>query len=314
MGKQKRLKHLSALTKKLLNEGESEQADFKRTGDGLSAEDLVAFANTGEGNILIGVTEKTGSDGTQIGEVTGCDVSDGAILQILNKAVSCIPPIAIVVNVENIESTPILCVHIPASENKPHCTQKGIYSRRDGTRNRPLHPNELLRIFLDNEGSAFAERFEQSAEKITNDLSTLETSLSSSIDSMASQLGWADMKLGDTESTLDAIRAKVQYLIEESSDSSSRLRALFKDKNNDPVRKKAKDELISAIIAQLKEKPDLVDYLKKQKSVSLNLSGKAAKELDKEDVQIALTEALEKFSKADIAEDIESKPKPKRKN
>lgn len=301
MAAQKRFKQLSSITKKLLNEGENEYADFKRSVDGISTEDLVSFANTGEGYILLGVTEETGNNGAQVGIVTGCDVSDAAILQILNKAVSCIPPVAVTIYIENLDKQPMLRVHIPVSENKPHCTQKGIYCRRDGNRNRPLHPNELLKIFLDNEGRAFAERFEQSAEKIAGDLSNLEDALKSSIDSMASQLGWTDMQLGDTESTLDAIKAKVQYLVGESQDSSSRLRALFKDKKDDPVREKARNELVTALLDQFQEKPELVDYVQKQESVSLNLSGKAAKELDKEDVQDALSEAIKRFHPKSIS-------------
>jgi hypothetical protein len=128
---------------------------------------------------------------------------------------------------------------------------------------------------------------------------------------MASQLGWTDMQLGDTESTLDAIKAKVQYLVGESQDSSSRLRALFKDKKDDPVREKARNELVTALLDQFQEKPELVDYVQKQESVSLNLSGKAAKELDKEDVQDALSEAIKRFHPKSISKTSTQKKKSK---
>jgi hypothetical protein len=50
------MKTLSALTRRLFAEGESNAADFKRTPDGVSADDLVSFANSATGGqILIGL-------------------------------------------------------------------------------------------------------------------------------------------------------------------------------------------------------------------------------------------------------------------
>jgi predicted HTH transcriptional regulator len=204
----RRTKTISKSTRTLLAEGESERADFKRTPDGISAEDLVSFANTeAGGSILAGVEEQCGPGGEQIGVVRGCDVSDATILQITNKALSCVPAVGIRVHIEGLGKTPFLRVDIPPSQTKPHCTPKGIYCRRDGSRNRPLHPGELLSIFLESESRAFAEKFEAAASRITDDLGELEASLDHSIRSMADQLGWADSKLGDTESTLSAVLA-----------------------------------------------------------------------------------------------------------
>jgi len=132
MGLQKRVKALSKATKAFLLAGESERVDFKRTPDGVSTDDLVAFANTDiGGNILIGIEEVAHQDGSQRGHVVGCDVGDQAILQILNKATNCIPPLAIEIHIENLDARPILRIEIPSSENKPHCTPKGVYCRRD---------------------------------------------------------------------------------------------------------------------------------------------------------------------------------------
>ena len=111
MPHRRRAKTISLSVQKLLADGESDRVDFKRTPDGVTAEDFVAFANSNAGGkILIGIDEKEGPNGTQIGVVVGCDVSDEAILKVTNKALSCIPPVAINVRTENLTKTPFLNV------------------------------------------------------------------------------------------------------------------------------------------------------------------------------------------------------------
>lgn len=154
---QKRIGGLSKATKEALLAGESEAVDFKKIPGGVSTEDIVSFANTAGGQLLLGVIEKNDGN-TQTGEVVGCDVGDGAILQLLNRATSCIPPVALKIYTENLDDKPILRVVIPQSNTKPHCTPKGLFLKREGTRNRALHPQELLAIFLQIEASAFARK------------------------------------------------------------------------------------------------------------------------------------------------------------
>ena len=263
MAIKKRINNLSKLTRELLAEGESARSDFKRVPDGISTDDLVAFANSDVGgSILAGIDEKKVVDSTQIGVVRGCDVSDATILQVLNKAVSCIPPVSIDVYIENLDDKPILRVEVPPSQTKPHCTPKGVYSRRDGARNRPLHPSELLRLFLESEASAFAARFEVAADRITADLSKLEASLETSIKSMSDQLGWADYQLDDTESTLRTIQGLVAKLTTETDDVNSRLRALFRqDKREDPIRKKAHLQYVNKRINEIRENENLLTHV-----------------------------------------------------
>ncbi|MDZ5700212.1 ATP-binding protein [Chelativorans sp. M5D2P16] len=123
-GDQEAHQNLSKLTRELLAEGESVRSDFKRLPDGISADDLVAFANSeAGGQILAGVDEQV-VDKAQIGVVRGCDVSDATVLQILNKAVSCIPPVSIDVYIENLDDKPILRVEVPPSLTKPYCTPR----------------------------------------------------------------------------------------------------------------------------------------------------------------------------------------------
>jgi hypothetical protein len=294
MGPSKRNSRTSGHTANLLREGESQRGDFKRAPEGISADDLVAFANSEVGGtILAGVDEGPGPGGTQIGLIVGCDVSDATVLQITNKALSCLPPVAIEVYIENLGKAPILRVDIPSSPTKPHCTPKGVYCRRDGSRNRPLHPSELLKIFLDSESRAFAERFESAADRITANLTELEETLDASIKSMGNQLGWAELKLGDTESTLDSILAYTQRINAESNDLTSRLRAMFRqDKRQDPVYDRERKKLLDEMVNQLWNDKKLQKNIKAGGSITISAKGRAAEELTKDDLDPIFREAI----------------------
>lgn len=300
MAIKKRIKGKSALTRELLSEGESVRADFKRQPDGINAEDLVSFANSeGGGQILAGIDEQA-ENGAQIGVVRGCDVSDAAVLQILNKAVSCIPPVSLDVYIENLSDKPILRVEVQPSATKPHCTPKGIYCRRDGTRNRPLHPSELLRIFLDSEASAFASRFEAAAERITAELGELEASLEGSIKSMSDQLGWAEYQLGDTESTLDNIQSIVAKLTVDTAAANSRLRTIFRqDKRDDPVRKKARIRYANDLLRQIEGDKALLSAVLKGTNLEIKDKQPEDGDLTNQDVEEILKLVMDHIRQAD---------------
>lgn len=295
MAAPKRLKTVSAATQSLLLQGESSRADFKRAPEGISADDLVAFANSAPGGtILAGVDERTGIDGAQVGVVVGCNVSDAAILQIANKALSCLPPIALEVQIENLGTLPFLRIDVPSSATKPHCTPKGVYCRRDGSRNRALHPSELLQIFLESEARAFAQKFEAAAGRISDDLIDLQETLDSSIQSMANQLGWADSKLGDTEDTLSSILNYVHRLNAETNDVVTRLRTMFRqDKRKDPIREREWKKLRDEIVDQILNDKKLHEAIETKKSMSIKAEGKAAEELTKDDLGSIFHEAVQ---------------------
>lgn len=292
MSIQKRIGGLSKATKEALLAGESESVDFKKIPGGVSTEDIVSFANTAGGQLLLGVIEKDDVD-TQIGEVVGCDVSDGAVLQLLNKATSCIPPIALKIFTENLDDKPILRVVIPQSETKPHCTPKGLFLKREGTRNRALHPQELLEIFLQIEASAFSRKFESAAAKIGADIAELEESLDDSIRRMADQLGWADFQLGDTESTVDTILAIVSNMREDIQDSNLRLRALFlQDERNDPVRQIEFRKFREALQDKIREDEELRAAVVEGHTLTFEATGRAATLLSKDELKKAYEEAV----------------------
>lgn len=289
---QKRSQSLSDLTTQLLATGETDVVDYKKTTKGINSEDLVAFANHQGGNILVGVIEGS-ENGAQVGRIVGCDVGDGAILEILNKASSCVPPVAVDVFAENLAETPILRVSVSSSETKPHCTPKGMYCRRDGTRTRPLQPQEMLKIFLELESRSFASKFEAAANRISEDLGELESSLESTITRMGDQLGWAEFKLGDTEDTVDRILSLVANVQRVADEANSRLRALLRqDEKSDPVREGYKQKLTSKIIEQIIENPDLLKSVKKGGDLTAERSGIYAIELTKAEFEDAVAAAM----------------------
>jgi len=255
----KRLKSLSDATRRFLAAGEGQLVDFKRSSEGISADDLVSFANSAEGGtILAGVDEQT-VDGTQVGVIRGCDIGDNAVLQLLNKAISCLPPVSVDITIENLGDKPILRISVPSSATKPHCTPKGMYCRRDGSRNRALHPAELLSIFLETEAQVFAQRFESAADHISREIGDLEASLESTIRSMSDQLGWADSNISDTSSTIDTVLAYAKHVNDETGDIAARLRTLFRqDAREDPIRQREMEKLTKRFVDQIWEDKDLL--------------------------------------------------------
>lgn len=288
----RRLKSLSDTTRRYLAAGEGQRVDFKRGPDGISADDLVSFANSAEGGtILAGVDEKT-ADGTQVGVVRGCDVGDNAILQLLNKAISCLPPVSVDIAIENLSDKPILRISIPSSPTKPHCTPKGVYCRREGSRNRALHPTELLSIFLENEARVFAERFESAADHITQEIGNLEESLAGTIRSMSDQLGWADSNISDTASTIDDVLAYTKRMNAQTNDIATRMRTLFRqDSRDDPVRNREMDDLIEAFVEQIWEDRKLLKGVIAGQPFQFTLKGKYARELSEDEGRAAFAEA-----------------------
>lgn len=259
----KMYRQLTRGTEQKLRGGETQRIDYKSSPNGVHVDDLVAFANTiTGGEILLGVAERKKDDGAQYGVPVGCDVSDEIALQLLNKAISAIPPVSIRLIAENTADRPIIRVVIPASETRPHSTPKGTYLTRDGSRNRALHPPELLAIFLDSESRAFAARFEDAASTVTEQIDALKRSLTSSVDDMASQLGWVDSQLDDTETAMQSATAYSKLAFDEAKDVSTRLRALFRqDEREDPVRQREHRKLLAEATKQIRSDEELLSLV-----------------------------------------------------
>jgi len=134
-------------TSKLLARSEGLQVDFKREAEAVKQDDLVAFANSGGGVILVGVDESTGKNGAQKGKIVGCDISDRERNKIVSRASQCRPAIAVSVNVETYGKFSIFRVNIP--KGGLHCTPNGTYKiRRDGQTD-IIDPSAMAQIIVE---------------------------------------------------------------------------------------------------------------------------------------------------------------------
>lgn len=286
----------------LLENGESDIVDYKKSAEGVSAEDLVAFANSEfGGSILVGVAEAARADGSQYGLAVGCEITDAVMLQLINKATSCIPPISVNIYPEVISGIQILRVDIASSPSKPHCTQKGIYNRRDGSRNRPLHPSELLAIFLHNEEVTFARKFQSAAEKITTDLGSLEKNLEKSISDMGDRLGWAEFRVNDSEDAIYQVLSHVRSLAYTVSDIELRVKAIFQqDKRPDPVKAIMEEKIISNFIKSISDDPNKIELIKAGGSLKFTVEGLEDSGFSEEEIREIISKAIRKIKSAHV--------------
>lgn len=290
----KKLKGVSKKTKDQLLAGESQFIDYKQRPSGISMDDLVAFANTGIGGcILVGVEEKKTDDGTTIGNIVGCEPDDQTLLTIQNKALECIPPVPIGFTIENTSDKAIIVVNVGASTAAPHSTRKGVYCIRDGSRNRPLQPNELLKIFLETEASEFRNRFRSVTTDIQFAISEMAEEVSKQVRNVEDQLGWSDMNLNDATSALQDLHARFSMIQKRSEDTQLRFRALFEqDNRGDPVKVKYKNELKERVAEQVKEQPEILEHIKEGGTISVQPSGLAAEELSNQEVDEIVRQLL----------------------
>lgn len=151
----------------LINREESYDVEFKESVAGLKSEDLVAFANSQSGGIiLIGVKEDKMLDGRQKGQVVGTKITDGLKLGILDKAQSCRPAVNVQIYAEEVDDMFIYKICIPSGTSKPYCTDSGIYKTRGDGRNQALYPTELLELFMEQEKNKFINNFRESTRDL----------------------------------------------------------------------------------------------------------------------------------------------------
>ncbi|MCG8610173.1 MAG: ATP-binding protein [Pseudomonadales bacterium] len=189
VARKREYRRLSRRTRVLLLGTENSAVDFKRNANGVKQKSLVAFANSEEGGaLLLGVEEFTSEDGVQRGRIVGCDVDDGARLQIQNKALGCIPPVHIEIITENLAHKPILRIEIRTGSQRPYCTSSGEYAIRADGRNRVLQPSEMLQLFMDRESEQFLNRFKYAVSKLEAQVEAMDGELKQGVDRMISDI------------------------------------------------------------------------------------------------------------------------------
>ena len=185
----KEFKTKSKKARECLQRSEGIDTEFKQSLSGLKTSTMVAFANSvSGGTVLVGIEEVTSPDGLQRGSIIGCEVSDNQKLIIQNKAADCTPPIELEIYIENSKYKPFFRIEIPSGRFKPYCTKSGEYKIREDGRDRALHPDELLAIFLVKEGEKFLSDFKNSTKAIEEKVSGLSANLMGDLDYMIDYL------------------------------------------------------------------------------------------------------------------------------
>jgi len=123
----------------LLHEGEGSMLEYKESFSSSLARELVAFANSAGGKILIGVRD----DGT----VAGVHDSNGLRAKVQDIARNCDPPVKVLVE----PLGKVVVVHVRESENKPVQCREGFFWRQ-GAASQKLSRDEI-RDFFRSEGS-----------------------------------------------------------------------------------------------------------------------------------------------------------------
>ena len=183
----------------LLQKDEGIDVDWKRNTE-FKAEDLVAFANSAAGGVLLlGVDEIKGSNGRQVPKIVGCDVGDQARLTILNKAGDCAPPIQVQLFIENNSKAPFWRIEIPSGTHKPYCTKQGVYKVRGDGKNSPLLPEELLSLYLQEQGGRFSKNFKNATIELNNIIENLRMQV--------------DRDLGDLHNTVEELRGNLEIMM-----------------------------------------------------------------------------------------------------
>jgi ATP-dependent DNA helicase RecG len=114
---------------------------------------LVAFANADGGQLVLGVRDDR--------RIVGLSAPD-AVMQRIDQVAyqNCEPPLTIVQETIQIPSQvakPVLVVNVPKGEQRPYCTNRGIYYVRTASSRRQASRQELLRLFQATESLFYDE-------------------------------------------------------------------------------------------------------------------------------------------------------------
>jgi ATP-dependent DNA helicase RecG len=129
----------------LIREGEGLTVELKERYTSRIDQDLVAFANTRGGTLLLGVSDH--------GEVTGAKLTNDLKARINSLARHCKPGL----HVETRQVGSVVAVLVPEGGNKPYNCASGYYRRLDGSTQKMNH-EELRLMFAENDPLPFEDR------------------------------------------------------------------------------------------------------------------------------------------------------------
>jgi ATP-dependent DNA helicase RecG len=129
----------------LIAEGEGLTIEYKEHFSPRIAEDMVAFANTRGGTIVLGVRD----DHTVIGET----LTNSLKAQVLSVARNCAPSIDVSVK----QAGTVIAVSVPEGREKPYSCSAGYFRRLDAVTQK-MSNHELRLMFQASDGVPFEER------------------------------------------------------------------------------------------------------------------------------------------------------------
>lgn len=145
----------SASILQLISGGETSRLQFKEniTNPLSAAQELVAFANTEGGRIIIGVADKTGA-------IVGLSFED--IQRISNLLVNAAsesvkPPLTIKTESVDVDGKKVLVVAVPNGAHKPYKDKDGLIFVKNGPDKRKVTSNEEMARLLQASGDLYAE-------------------------------------------------------------------------------------------------------------------------------------------------------------
>ena len=126
----------------LIEKGEDSFTEFKEEkvhSNDLAAE-IVAFANTEGGKILLGLSDNK--------EIKGVTNPDKEMLRVENiSRNNCEPPLTVNIEKIKINKEIVLCIYIPKGPERPYRTNRGVYYIRSSSGKRQATREELLRLY-----------------------------------------------------------------------------------------------------------------------------------------------------------------------
>ena len=135
-----------------IEKGEDLHTEFKEhlpSNEDL-AKEIVAFANTDGGQIIIGVSDD--------GEIVGVSNPDEVLRRVDDVAYNrCEPPITVLPETVKVGDRDVVVINVPKGEQRPYRTSSGFFYIRSGSRVRQASRQELLRLFQATESIFYDE-------------------------------------------------------------------------------------------------------------------------------------------------------------
>src|SRR3989344_1863405 len=126
--------HMNKEVKNLVDQGEGYNLEFKESLNDSISKDICAFANTGGGIILLGVTDSR--------EIKGLKLTNSLKSRIQNYATNMNPSLILDIN----DKDNIIIIRVPEGEDKPYSIN-GKFYQRQGANSQQLTRNEIKDLF-----------------------------------------------------------------------------------------------------------------------------------------------------------------------